>query len=132
MKKLLQNDFATTVARYQVVQKARIYRNDLAIAVLEEDVGRVTAAQAADELVDISNISASFVLFPSNGRIMVSARSIGDANVQVILEALGGGGNPATAGAQIAGADMDTVVGRLIASIDHYYEQRTDTTPTKE
>ena len=57
---------------------------------------------------------------------MISARSIGDANVQVILEFLGGGGNPATAGAQIAGADMGTVVDRLIASIDHFYEEMSD------
>ena len=131
VKKLLQSDFATTVARYQVVQKARIYRGDLAIAVLDEDIGRVTAAQAADALVDISNISASFVLFPSGGRIIISARSIGDANVQVILEALGGGGNPATAGAQIE-ADMDTVVERLVASIDRFYEESTNKAATKE
>ncbi|MBQ1281838.1 MAG: DHH family phosphoesterase [Oscillospiraceae bacterium] len=130
VKKLLQNDFAATVARNQVVQKARIYRSELAIAVLEEDIGRVTAAQAADELVDISNITASFVLFPSGDRIAISARSIGDANVQLILEALGGGGNPATAGAQVADADMDTVVGRLVASIDNYYEQRSTTEKT--
>ena len=50
--------------------------------------------------------------------------------MQLILEALGGGGNPATAGAQVADADMDTVVGRLVASIDNYYEQRSTTEKT--
>lgn len=123
VKRLLQSDFSTTVSRYQVVQKARIYRNNIAISVLNSEVNRVIAAQAADELVNISNISTSFVLFPSDNRIMISARAIGDANVQVILEPLGGGGNPATAGAQIANADMNTVVDRLVASIDHYYTE---------
>ena len=126
VKKLLQSDFSTTVARYQIVQKARIYRNEIAISVLDSEVSRVTAAQASDELVNISNISASFVLYPAKDKIMISARSIGDANVQVILEFLGGGGNPATAGAQIAGADMGTVVDRLIASIDHFYEEMSE------
>ena len=126
VKKLLQSDFSTTVARYQIVQKARIYRNEIAISVLDSEVSRVTAAQASDELVNISNISASFVLYPAKDKIMISARSIGDANVQVILEFLGGGGNPATAGAQITGADMGTVVDRLIASIDHFYEEMSE------
>ena len=123
VKRLLQSDFSTTVSRYQVVQKARIYRNNIAISVLDSEVSRVIAAQAADELVNISNISTSFVLFPSGNRIMISARAIGDANVQVILEPLGGGGNPATAGAQIPDTDMNSVVDRLVASIDHYYAE---------
>ena len=123
VKRLLQSDFSTTVSRYQVVQKARIYRNNIAISVLDSEVSRVIAAQAADELVNIANISTSFVLFPSGNRIMISARAIGDANVQVILEQLGGGGNPATAGAQIADADMNTVVDRLVAAIDRYYAE---------
>ena len=123
VKKLLQRDFPTTVARYRIVQEARIYRSEIAIAVLDSDVGRVTAAQAADELVNISNIAASFVIFPSADRVVISARSIGEANVQVILEPLGGGGNPATAGAQIAETNVQSVVERLVASIDRFYEQ---------
>lgn len=126
VKRLLQNDFPSTVARYQIVQKARIYRSEIAISVLDQAVTRVIAAQAADELVNISNISTSFVLFPLGERIIISARSIGEANVQVILEALGGGGNPATAGAQIASKDMNDVVDRLVHAIDHFYEQITD------
>ncbi|MEA4965522.1 MAG: DHH family phosphoesterase [Oscillospiraceae bacterium] len=126
VKKLLQSDFVSTVARYQIVQKARIYRGKIAIAVLDQPVTRVIAAQAADELVNISNVSASFVLFPQGDRIIVSARSIGEENVQVILESLGGGGNPATAGAQIPGKDMTDVVDRLVQSINHFYEQMTE------
>ena len=126
VKRMMQNDFASTVERYQIVQKARIYRGNIAISVLDQEVTRVIAAQAADELVNISNIAASFVLFPTKERIIISARSIGDANVQVILEALGGGGNPATAGAQIPSRDMGAVVERLIHSINHFYEEMSD------
>ena len=126
VKRMMQNDFASTVERYQIVQKARIYRGNIAISVLDQEVTRVIAAQAADELVNISNIAASFVIFPTKERIIISARSIGDANVQVILEALGGGGNPATAGAQIPSRDMGAVVERLIHSINHFYEEMSD------
>ena len=80
------------------------------------------AAQAADELLNIRGITASFVLFPDGQRIIISARSIGEANVQVILEALGGGGNAAIAGAQIPDKDMPTVLQELVASIDQFYE----------
>ncbi|MBP3587487.1 MAG: DHH family phosphoesterase, partial [Clostridia bacterium] len=95
VKKLFQNDLDATVSRYQIVQAARLYRNELAIAALDYTVPRPMAAQAADELLNIKGITASFVLFPDGERIIISARSIGEANVQVILEALGGGGNAA-------------------------------------
>lgn len=124
VKKLLQSDFNTTVRRYEIVQKARIYRNEIAIAVLEESTDRVTAAQAADELINISDIDVSFVVFPRDGRIMISARSIGETNVQLILEPLGGGGNPATAGAQLSGVNLRTAVDRLVTSIDSYYDKK--------
>ena len=80
------------------------------------------AAQAADELLNISGITASFVLYPDGDQVVISARSIGTANVQVILEALGGGGNAATAGAQITGASVKDVLDQLVASIDRFYE----------
>ena len=67
-------------------------------------------------------ISASFVLYPDGDQVIISARSIGKANVQVILEPLGGGGNTATAGAQITGNTIKEVLDRLVASIDKYYE----------
>ena len=122
VKKLFQNDLNDTVSRYQIVQAARLYRNELAIAALSYTVPRPMAAQAADELLNIKGITASFVLFPDGERIIISARSIGEANVQVILEALGGGGNAAIAGAQIPKKDMHTVLGELVASIDKFYE----------
>ena len=81
------------------------------------------AAQAADELLNISGITASFVLYPDGEQVIVSARSIGSANVQMILEPLGGGGNTATAGAQVKSSDVKDVLDRLVASIDKFYEE---------
>ena len=121
VKKLLQNDFQTTIAKFQIIQSARLYRQEIAIAALNTGTPRALAAQAADELLNISGITASFVLFPDGEQVMISARSIGDANVQVILETLGGGGNTATAGAQVQGNVKD-VLDTLIAAIDKYYE----------
>ena len=122
VKKLLQNDFQATLARYQIIKSARLYREQIAIAALNAGTSRPIAAQAADELLNIQGILTSFVLYPSDGRVIISARSIGEANVQVILEPLGGGGNAATAGAQIPNCDVKTAVDRLVASIDQYYE----------
>ena len=122
VKRLLQNDFQDTMAKYQIIKSARLYRQEIAIAALNTPAPRVLAAQAADELLNISGISASFVLYPDNDTVFISARSIGTANVQMILEPLGGGGNTATAGAQIPGANVKDVLDRLVASIDKYYE----------
>ena len=88
-------------------------------------MGRVTAAQAADELLNISGIDASFVLFPDadGERVIISARSMGNTNVQVVLEKLGGGGNAATAGAQVPGKGVDEVNDMLLQAIDAYLEE---------
>ena len=122
VKKLLQNDFQDTMARYQIIKASRLYRQEIAISALNTGTSRVLAAQAADELLNISGITASFVLYPDGDQVIISARSIGSANVQVILEALGGGGNAATAGAQVQNASVKDVLDQLVASIDRFYE----------
>ena len=123
VKKLLQSDFANTVARYKIIQSAVPYRHEIALVALDHDVSRPMAARAADELLNITGFQASFVLYPDDeGRVVISARSIGEANVQVILEPLGGGGNAATAGAQIKDATVAEVLERLKKSIDAYYD----------
>ena len=121
VKKLFQTDLDDTLTRYRVVQAARLYRGELAVACLEETITRTIAAQAADELINIAGITASFVLFPDGDQVIISARSIGACNVQVILEKLGGGGNGATAGAQIKGKPVREVLQELVASIDAFY-----------
>ena len=123
VKKLLQNDFNDTIAKYQIIKSARMYRGEHAIAALSTTTSRILAAKAADELLNISGISASFVMYPDGDTVILSARSIGKANVQVILEPLGGGGNAATAGAQIKNTTVKAVVEQLTASIDRFYEQ---------
>ena len=123
VKKLLQNDFQDTMAKYQIIRSARLYRQEIAIAALNTATTRVLAAQAADELLNISGISASFVLYPDGDTVIVSARSIGSANVQMILEPLGGGGNAATAGAQLKDTNVKDALDRLVASIDQFYEE---------
>ncbi len=122
VKMLLQNDFQDTMAKYQIIKSARLYRQELAIAALNGATSRTLAAQAADELLNIQGITASFVLYPDGDQVIISARSIGNANVQVILEPLGGGGNTATAGAQIKGSTVKEVLDSLVASIDKFYE----------
>ncbi len=125
VKKLLQNDFQNTMAKYQIIKSARLYRQEIAIAALNATTSRALAAQAADELLNISGISASFVLYPDEGdRVIISARSIGEANVQVILEALGGGGNTATAGAQLSNKTVKEALDDLVQSIDAYYDDK--------
>ena len=123
VKLLLQNDFQDTMAKYQIIKSSRLYRQEIAIAALNTGTTRVLAAQAADELLNISGISASFVLYPDENQVLISARSVGSANVQVILEPLGGGGNPATAGAQLQNTDVKDALDRLVESIDKFYEQ---------
>ena len=122
VKLLLQNDFQDTMTKYQIIKSSRLYRQEIAIAALNNPTSRILAAQAADELLNISGITASFVLYPEDDQVIISARSIGSANVQMILEPLGGGGNTATAGAQVKNADVKEVLDRLVESIDRFYE----------
>ena len=122
VKKLLQNDFQDTMAKYQIIKSARLYRQEIAIAALNAGTSRALAAQAADELLNISGISASFVLYPDEDCVFISARSIGEANVQMILEPLGGGGNTATAGAQLRDTTVKDALDALVQSIDKYYD----------
>ena len=123
VKKLLQSDFQDTMAKYQIIKSSRLYRQEIAIAALNTSTTRALAAQAADELLNISGITASFVLYPDEDKVYISARSIGQANVQIILEPLGGGGNTATAGAQLRDCTVKEALDRLVASIDKFYEE---------
>ena len=123
VKMLLQNDFQDTMEKYRIIKAARLYRDEIAIAALNSPTSRILAAQAADELLNISGISASFVLYDDGDRVIVSARSIGTANVQMILEPLGGGGNAATAGAQIQNTTVKDALDMLVASIDQFYDK---------
>ena len=123
VKKLYQNDLADTVAKYALIQNAQLYRDHIALAVSRQPVGRIIAAQAADELLNIMGIDTSFVVAPEGDKVNLSARSMGDTNVQVILEKLGGGGNAAAAGGQVSGKSVDEVAQELKEAIDQYFEK---------
>lgn len=122
VKKLFQNNLEGTIAKYSIIQNAKLYRKNVAVAVCNQVVNRVTAAQAADELLNIIGIDTSFVVSQDKDRVNLSARSIGDTNVQVILEKLGGGGNAAAAGGQVADKPIDQVAQELLQAIDQYFE----------
>ena len=123
VKKLYQNDLADTVAKYALIQNAQLYRDHIALAVSRQPVGRIIAAQAAGELLNIMGIDTSFVIAPEGDKVNLSARSMGDTNVQVILEKLGGGGNAAAAGGQVSGKSVDEVAQELKEAIDQYFEK---------
>ena len=120
MKKLLQSDMDTTVARYSVLTSAKLYR-DIAIACPTEPYSRIVAAQAADELLNIQGVDASVVMVPDGrGGAFMSARSIGEINVQILMEKLGGGGNRSAAAVQMADISIEDAVVKVIAAIDDY------------
>ena len=122
VKKLFQSNFETTVARYRIIQEAHVYRDRIAVAAVNREISRVLAGQAADELLNIAGIETSFVLFRQGEDVYISGRSIGEINVQMVLEPLGGGGNAATAGAQIKANDIHAVQASLVEAIDRYFE----------
>ncbi len=120
--KLLQSDMDTTVARYNVLTSAKLYRG-IAIASPEEPQTRIVAAQAADELLNIQGVEASIVMAPDGkGGAFVSARSIGEVNVQILMEKLGGGGNRSVAAAQFEKIEIDELYQKVTAAIDEYFD----------
>lgn len=123
VKQLFQNDFETYIAKVEIVKNAEIIRGQIAISTSEEEYKEMSiiAAQAADELLSISGVLASFVLCKVENVVMISGRSMGDINVQAILEKIGGGGHLTFAGAQIAGVTVEEAKETLLASIDEYY-----------
>lgn len=125
VRQLFKNDITEYRAKAQIVSKAEIIYQQMALSYWD---GRETsnalalAAAAADELLDIRGVEASFVLTEMEGVINISARSLGDINVQVIMEAIGGGGHLTIAGAQLAQTDMDEALEKLKQAIKDFLE----------
>ncbi len=124
-RQLFQNDMSTFIARAEAVKNAQVFRDNIAISMSPSNVrdGTLIAAQAADELLNISGIIASFVLTSHNNQVYISGRSLGDINVQVILEKLGGGGHLAVAGAQLLDVSFDEAIELLKNAIDEYIKE---------
>ena len=124
VQRYFQNDLDDVVKRYDILRRAEILPSGIAVAAIPEDgVDRVAAAQAADELLTLRGVKASFVLCRKGEGVIMSGRSLGEVNVQVILEALGGGGNSTTAGGQIAEGDVAAVRAKLLDVIEAYFEK---------
>ncbi|WP_418507813.1 DHH family phosphoesterase [Dysosmobacter sp.] len=124
VQRLFQGDLKDMVTQYDIIRRAEMYRSNIAVSVVEEPgVDRVAAAQAADDLLTLKGVQASFVIYAAEGAVLMSARSLGEINVQVILEALGGGGNSTTAGARIEDTDPESVRQQLIGVLDAYFEK---------
>lgn len=121
VRKLFRDDAAEYKAKADAVSQAEIYRQSYAISVCTgEDVASptVVGAQAANELLNIKGIKASFILTPYNGIIYISARSIDEVNVQVIMERMGGGGHLNVAGAQIENGTIEEGIVTIKRTLD--------------
>ena len=116
VKRMFSDTIDTYKAKYRIVSSAEIL-NDCAITSSDKEFPdiRITSAQAADELLSIQGVNASFVIFPSGNTVNVSARSLGEINVQLIMEALGGGGHLTMAGAQLTGVTVQQAREKLIS-----------------
>jgi c-di-AMP phosphodiesterase-like protein len=102
-----------------------MFKNNIAISRIPSDAKypALVAAQAADELLNIKGINASFVLSQVNGDVFISGRSLGDINVQIVLEKLGGGGHLTVAGAQLLGLSINDGISKVKAAIEEYLRE---------
>ena len=125
VKKLFQSDLNSYNEIANIVKNAEMYDNSIAIAMYdkEDKDANLICAKAADELLTISDITASFVLGNVGDKVCISGRSIGDVNVQLILEKLGGGGHITLAGAQVEGMTLEEVKQELINRINEYFSE---------
>ena len=122
VSRLFKSDLKSMVERYDIVRQAAMYHGDIAISAVKQECARIVAAKACDDLLTLQGVQASVVLYASNGGVGMSARSMGDINVQVLMEALGGGGNSTTAGGFIPEGDVDETYRKLLRAIDKYFE----------
>ena len=125
VKKWFQSDLETYNKISEIVAKSEIIDDTIAISIYdkEDSDANITCAKAADELLTISSITASFVIGKMGDKIYISGRSIGDINVQLILEKLGGGGHITVAGAQVEGMTQEEVKQELINRINEYFTE---------
>jgi c-di-AMP phosphodiesterase-like protein len=125
VQRLLKDDKEQFIKRAQIVSNAEIYRDSIAISIaeLEDKYGQVLLAQAADTLLTLDQINASFVIGKkANGKLTISARSLGDINVQVIMEKLEGGGHLTNAATQLEDISIEEAIEWLKEVIDENLE----------
>ena len=125
VKKWFQTDLETYRKIMNIIEKTEIIRDVIGISTYEsEDTSAgLVCAKAADELLTIGNITTSFVLGTTEEGISISGRSVGEINVQLILEKMGGGGHSTVAGVQIKGKTIYEAKQELLQRIDEYFEE---------
>ena len=125
VRQLFRDDISTFVNKAEVIRSAKLILNTIAIGRLEKEMddSLLVAAQAANDLLDINNVEASFVLTKVKSKIHISGRSIGNVSVQLILEKLGGGGHLTSAGTQLSGMNMEEAEKLLIENIEMYLKE---------
>ena len=125
VKKWFQSDLETYRKIMNIVDRTEMIKDVIGISTYESDDkdAGVICAKAADELLTIGNISTSFVIGTVGEKVSISGRSIGEINVQLILEKMGGGGHSTVAGAQVEGKTVEEVKEELIKYIDEYFEE---------
>ncbi|OOM75845.1 DHH family phosphoesterase [Clostridium sp. BL-8] len=119
IKKMFTDDLQDYLLIAETIKSAEV-NNSAAIAVAPKNIGTVIIAKSADELLNISGISVSFVLGEVNGEIYISGRSVGDINVQIVLEALGGGGHMNIAGAKVQNSTIEEAIDQLKDAMKKY------------
>ena len=125
VKQLFQNDLGTYLTISNIVKDAEIINENIAISICPPNVknAQLVAAQAADEFLSLSGLIAAFVLGYFNDEVFISGRSLGDINVQMILEKLGGGGHLTVAGAQLSGISLKDAKEKLKYAIIEYIDE---------
>ena len=126
VRKMLRNDMAAYKARAEAVRHAEVYRGAFAISVCPADnieSPTIVGAQAANELLNIVGIKASFVLTEYQGKIYISSRSIDEINVQLIMERVGGGGHLNVAGAQLTNCKIQEAKRMIQDTIDEMIKE---------
>lgn len=121
VRKMFRDDVDSYRAKAEAIRSVETYRNVFALAVCPSeglDSPTVIASQAANELLNVSSVKASFVLTDYQNKIYISARAIDEVNVQIIMERLGGGGHINMAGAQIPGVSTETAMRQLKETLD--------------
>lgn len=121
VKKLFQSTFHEYMMCQRIISSARDCGGGVILAISGEELpDRVLAAQAADSLLNIIGVRASIVAFRQGEDTIVSARSLGQINVQIVMEKLGGGGNITAAGAQLRGVEMEEAEPRILDAVSEY------------
>lgn len=124
VKQLFSNSMKTQKDKSEAVKSAAIYKNcAISVVDFEAENVRIVASQAADELLNIDSISASFVLFKTENTVNISARSYGEMNVQLAMESLGGGGHKTMAAAQLENETFENTLDRLKNVIDNLIQE---------